>query len=105
MFSLHWNGISSAPGSPRPQEDYEHVLAVDRLGVSQRRSPHFRGRTLRSESAPKAFWSDWGGKPTVGNISRQLSLCLRMTSTCPPRLPKMMLPTDDVSRRNMAAAQ
>lgn len=106
MFPLHWNGISSAPGSPRPQKGYEHVLTVDRLGVSQRRSPRFSGGTLRNESAPKAFWSDWGGKPTVGNISRQLSLCLRMTYTCPPRLLKMMmLPPKDVSLRNTAAVQ
>lgn len=56
MFSLYWSGISSAPGWPRPQEDYEHVLTVDRLGVNQRKSPHFSGGTLRSESAAKAFW-------------------------------------------------
>lgn len=66
--------------SPSPQEVSEHVLTVDKLGDSQRRSPGFSGGPLRSEAASKASWIDWLGKLGVGNISRQLSLCLMMTT-------------------------
>lgn len=91
--------------SPSPQEVYEYVLTVDRLGDSQRRSPRFSSGTPRSESAPTAFWIAWLGKLRIRNISLQTGVTVSQEDTHIPTMLhlKMMLQMKDVSLRNTAA--